>query len=57
MAKSLPRNNTYVYAHWRGMASPQIMGILKATQARSELIFSFAYDEMVTAKAWFLLRS
>jgi len=45
MAKSLPGNNTFIYAHWQGMATPQIMGVLKATQARAELIFSFAYDE------------
>jgi serine/threonine-protein kinase HipA len=38
-------NNIYVYAHWKGMESPEMMGILKATEVRGELLFSFNYDE------------
>ncbi|MEO7444239.1 MAG: HipA domain-containing protein [Ferruginibacter sp.] len=45
MAKSLPGNNIYVYAHWQGMNAPELMGILKATPGRTELIFSFNYNE------------
>lgn len=45
MAIPLTGNNTYVYAHWQGMETPEVMGVLKATQGRNELIFSFSYDE------------
>jgi serine/threonine-protein kinase HipA len=45
MATLQPRNNTYVYAHWKGLSAPEIMGTLKAIKGRTELIFSFHYDE------------
>jgi len=45
MAKTTPGINTFVYAHWLGMESPALMGILKATPNRGNLIFSFSYDD------------
>jgi len=33
-----------VYAHWKGLNDPALMGILKATQSRGE-IFSFEYSK------------
>ncbi len=47
MATSAQGTDTFVYAHWEGMNSPELMGILKGVQSRGNLIFSFAYD-----KAW-----
>jgi serine/threonine-protein kinase HipA len=35
----------YVYAHWKGIVTPQIIGILTAQQARGKKAFSFAYDK------------
>lgn len=41
---TLNKTNIYVYAHWKGMADPQMMGILSAHQAKSKKAFSFEYD-------------
>lgn len=32
-----------VYAHWKGMENPMMMGILQATPARGKEVFSFEY--------------
>jgi serine/threonine-protein kinase HipA len=34
-----------VYAHWKGLQKPELMGILKASQLRGKEIFSFEYSE------------
>jgi serine/threonine-protein kinase HipA len=45
MSKSLPGINSFVYAHWLGMKSPSLMGILNAASSRGSLVFSFNYDD------------
>lgn len=35
----------YVYAHWRGMAEPELTGILSAHFAKGKKAFSFEYDK------------
>jgi serine/threonine-protein kinase HipA len=45
MAKKVSGINTLVYAHWLGMESPVLMGILKTIPDRGSLIFSFSYDD------------
>jgi serine/threonine-protein kinase HipA len=34
-----------VYAHWKGLQKPELMGILRASQLRGKEIFSFEYSE------------
>ncbi len=34
----------YVYAHWKGMSKPLLMGQLRAEMARGKEIFSFSYE-------------
>jgi serine/threonine-protein kinase HipA len=34
-----------VYAHWKGLKNPALMGVLKATLARGNEIFSFEYSK------------
>ncbi|MBK7638295.1 MAG: hypothetical protein IPJ13_31485 [Saprospiraceae bacterium] len=41
---TLSKTDIYVYAHWKGMAEPQMMGILVAQQAKGKKAFSFEYD-------------
>lgn len=38
------KTDIYVYAHWKGMPEPQIIGILSAQQAKGKKAFSFEYD-------------
>jgi len=38
------KTDIYVYAHWKGMADPQIIGILSTHQAKGKKAFSFEYD-------------
>jgi serine/threonine-protein kinase HipA len=40
------KTELYVYAHWKGMAVPKIIGILTAQQAKGKKAFSFAYDKV-----------
>jgi len=35
----------YVFAHWRGMEKPELMGILSAHQAKGRKAFSFEYNK------------
>lgn len=35
----------YVYAHWKGMSQPMMLGILSAHQAKGRKAFSFEYDK------------
>ncbi|WP_232424810.1 HipA N-terminal domain-containing protein [Algoriphagus resistens] len=37
----------YVFAHWKGMPEPKLMGVLSAHHAKGKKAFSFEYD-----KAW-----
>ncbi|MGE6221030.1 type II toxin-antitoxin system HipA family toxin [Nubsella zeaxanthinifaciens] len=37
----------YVFAHWKGMHEPKLMGVLSAHHAKGKKAFSFEYD-----KAW-----
>lgn len=39
------KTNIYVYAHWRGLPEPKIIGILSAQQAKGKKAFSFEYDK------------
>jgi serine/threonine-protein kinase HipA len=39
------KTNIYVYAHWKGMQDPKIIGILAAQQAKGKKAFSFEYDK------------
>lgn len=37
--------DVYVYAHWKGMAEPRIIGVLSAHFAKGKKSFSFEYDK------------
>lgn len=37
--------NIYVYAHWKGMQEPKIMGVLSAHFAKGKKAFSFEYNK------------
>ena len=40
------KNTTiYVFAHWKGMDEPKLIGILSAQQAKGKKVFSFEYDK------------
>jgi serine/threonine-protein kinase HipA len=39
------KTDIYVYAHWKGMQEPKIIGILSAQQAKGKKAFSFEYDK------------
>ena len=48
--------NIYVYAHWKGLLEPQLMGILTAYAAKGRKAFSFEYDkEWIKSKEQMLL--
>lgn len=38
------KTDIYVYAHWKGLADPQLIGILSAHAAKGRKAFSFEYD-------------
>lgn len=38
------KTEIYVYAHWKGLPEPKIIGILSAQQAKGKKAFSFEYD-------------
>jgi len=38
------KTDIYVYAHWKGLPEPLIIGILSAHQAKGRKAFSFEYD-------------
>lgn len=44
MAKKEEQRIVYVYADWKDLGGPVLMGLLKSTQFRKE-VFSFEYDE------------
>jgi serine/threonine-protein kinase HipA len=39
------KTDIYVYAHWKGMPEPKLIGILSAQQAKGKKAFSFEYDK------------
>ena len=39
------KTEIYVYAHWKGMPEPKIIGILSAQQAKGKKAFRFEYDK------------
>ena len=41
------KTDIYVFAHWKGMSEPKLMGLLSAHQAKGRKTFSFEY-----AKEW-----
>ncbi|KUJ59154.1 toxin HipA [Flavobacteriaceae bacterium CRH] len=42
---STNKTDIYVYAHWKEMPEPKIIGILSAQQAKGKKVFSFEYDK------------
>ena len=42
---STNKTDIYVYAHWKEMSEPKIIGILSAQQAKGKKAFSFEYDK------------
>lgn len=45
MAPQTDTKKIWVYAHWRGMQQPTLVGILSAARSRGKEIFSFEYDQ------------
>lgn len=39
------KQDIYVFAHWKGMQEPQLVGTLSALQAKGKKVFSFEYDK------------
>lgn len=39
------KTDIYVYAHWKGMSVPELIGVLSAQQAKGKKAFSFQYDK------------
>jgi serine/threonine-protein kinase HipA len=42
---SLEKTDLYVYADWKGLDGPKLLGILSAQQAKGKKAFSFEYDK------------
>lgn len=50
------KTDIYLYAHWKGLEEPQLMGILSALYAKGKKAFSFEYDKnWLKSKAQILL--
>lgn len=45
MAKQNNRRTVYAYAHWEGMSTPQLVGVLYSERLKGNEIFSFKYDD------------
>lgn len=53
---STDRTNIYVFAHWEGMDTPELIGVLSAQQTKARKVFSFAYDsKWLNSKAQHLI--
>ena len=39
------KQDIYIYAHWKGLEEPQLMGLLSALYAKGKKAFSFEYDK------------
>lgn len=44
MAKQESKRSIFVYAHWKGLRDPVLMGVLHSERVRGDEIFSFEYD-------------
>ncbi|NBC83387.1 MAG: type II toxin-antitoxin system HipA family toxin [Bacteroidetes bacterium] len=50
------KTDIYVYAHWKGMPEPKLIGVLSAHQGKGRKAFSFEYDtEYLKSKERFLI--
>ena len=50
------RTDIWVYAHWKGLIEPMLIGTLSAHQAKGRKAFSFEYDKLwISSQAQFLL--
>jgi serine/threonine-protein kinase HipA len=50
------KTDIFVYAHWKGMLNPRLIGVLSAHQGKGRKSFSFEYDtEYLKSKERFLL--
>ncbi len=45
MAKESSKRSIYVYAHWKGMENPVLMGVLFSERLRGNEVYSFEYEE------------
>ena len=45
MTREINHKEIFVYAHWRGLDSPILMGVLSINVTRGKEIFSFEYDD------------
>lgn len=45
MSKIENKCTIYVYAHWEGMETPKLMGVLHSERLKGKEIFSFEYDK------------
>ena len=53
---STNKTDIYVYAHWKEMSEPKIIGVLSAQQAKSKKTLSFKYDnEWLKSEQKFIL--
>ena len=52
MSKKNERKHIYVYADWRGIDGPLLMGVLSVDVVRGEEVFSFSYDESWITKGF-----
>ncbi|WP_242132477.1 type II toxin-antitoxin system HipA family toxin [Aestuariivivens marinum] len=39
------KQDIYIFAHWKGLEEPQLMGVLSALYAKGKKAFSFEYDK------------
>jgi len=39
------KQDIYIYAHWKGLEEPQLIGVLSALYAKGKKAFSFEYDK------------
>lgn len=44
MIMAADKQDIYVYAHWLGMPTPHLMGVLTAAQGKDRQVFHFEYD-------------
>ncbi|WP_053991622.1 type II toxin-antitoxin system HipA family toxin [Mangrovimonas sp. TPBH4] len=40
------KQDIYIYAHWKGLGEPQLIGVLSALLAKGKKAFSFEYDKV-----------
>lgn len=42
---AIGKTDIYIYAHWKGMQEPQLIGVLSALHAKGKKAFSFEYNK------------